>query len=142
MKTSLLLVPFALLFTASSGTAGPPPPESCCACVASLGAQTAAPAPPLVPALFCELITSQGERVAFQSRCDARHGADVCVAQVANADLQDDLDCRALLAGERITCPGATPAPVAGQPALAGLVAALVGVGVWAARRRLSGART
>ncbi|MBX3023590.1 hypothetical protein KF840_01635 [bacterium] len=141
MKTSLLLVSLALLLTASSGIAGPLPPEACCACLESLGAQTAQlPASP-VPALFCRLVTSQAEQLAFAARCDAIHGAGLCLSQTANAGLQDNLDCRALLAEEQILCPSAVPAPTASQPVLALIVAALVGVGAWATRRRRRGAR-
>lgn len=131
---ALLTISMAITWLAAT-TAAAQPGESCCACLPSPGAQASGPLSR--PALFCGLVTSEPEQIAFAGRCYDADGGTLCVAETAMAAQQDHLNCPALLAEEGIICPSAKAVPAAGQPLLLGLALLLAGAGAWAARRTL-----
>jgi hypothetical protein len=135
---SVALVVVALL--AGSALAADPPMEGCCACLPSAPvAMSEVNGPVPTPALFCTLIASAADETAFNSQCEALNGMGICVAPLAVAESQDNLDCDTLLADAlNIECPSAParPAPVLGHVLLGGLGALLAGLGMWSAARR------
>lgn len=125
------LVPVLSLFGLVTFAAAPVPAivgGLCCACLeANDSAQTSGAMNASIPALFCVGIPTV-ELANQTQRCEDLWGGIDCTPYTG-------APCTAELAEQGIACP-ASGAPTAGPWALAGVVVALAGLGMLAARRR------
>lgn len=103
--------------------------EDCCACLIEDHDQA-------VPAFFC-VSGNERETVAASQRCNEIPDANLlCVARSDESSSAVSPDCVALLREASVICPGLSPVPALGIPALVVVAGILSLLGAMTLRRR------